>query len=178
MDSSWDSIPRSNLVLPEPKVGSGSGSRNRNRPRGVVSRSVEERDGVEFLVEVHAPEGGPPARRGKGRVGKYATPKMKTVVAAGSGSGLWDGTNIDRTLLNSCRRYSKVAAKYARKHGSLVDAPWHVIGKTSLFAAVRAARDFEAENCPPSEVQHVLDDWDMDLKKMAEDLANGLGWKG
>jgi hypothetical protein len=130
---------------------------------------LEIRDGVEFRVEVHAPESFPSSKRGKGKVGKYATPKPRTVEESGSGSGLWTGTNIDRTLLNSCRRHTARATRWAKDHGSLVDAPWEVIGKRALFQAVRAARVFEEENCPPWEVAHVLDDWDMDLDELLGD---------
>jgi hypothetical protein len=168
MDTSWD-LPL-DLEIGPPPVGGGSGGRGGRvaRPKGVVARSSETRDGVEFQVETLAPESFPRTKRGKGRVGKYATPKPRTVEGAGSGSGLWTGTNIDRTLLNSCRRDTVRAARWAKEFGSLVDAPWEVIGKRALFRAVRAARDFEAENCPAWEVQHVLDDWDMDLSELLE----------
>lgn len=167
MDSSWD-LPL-NLEIgdaPEPRVG----GRGRNRPKGVLRLRSELRDGVEYLVEEHAPESGAPVRRGKGRVGKYATSKLRSREAAGSGTSLWTGSQGDRPLLNSPLRHKKSADAWALEHGSLVDAPWDVIGITNLKRAVRAARDHEAENCPPEEVAHVLEDWGEDMEELLREL--------
>ena len=169
VDSSWD-LPLELEIAPAPVPKTGGATGGRGRPRGVIRRDFETIDGVDFYVEEIAPESFPPARRGKGKVGKYAAPKPRTVEAAGSGSGLWTGSQGDQTLLNTCLPHTKAAMKFAAEHGSLVDAPWQVIGITALKRAVRAARVFEEENCPPWEVQHVIDDWDEDLKAIMEEV--------
>lgn len=140
------------------------------RPHGVIDRTVEVIDGREYLVEVFAPESFPRRRTGNGRVGKYATPKPMTVVnGGGSGSGIWTGSQGDTTLRNACLRHTARATKWAEKHGSLIDAPWEVIGLRNLRRAVRAARDFEAENCPVYDQAHVIDDLLDDIDRMRRD---------
>jgi hypothetical protein len=148
----------------------GAGGGTRARPHGVIRRTTEERDGKLYEVEVLAPESFPSRRRGKGRVAKYATPKPRTVEnGGGSGSGLWTGSQGDQTLRNATLRHTVRATKWARKHGDLLNAPWEVIGRTNLYRAVRAARDFEAENCPVYERAHVIDDYLADLEELIRD---------
>lgn len=145
--------------LSSPTRRGGSGGGTKARPHGVVRETEEYRDEELFSVKVFAPESFPARRRGNGRIAKYATPKPRTVEGGGgSGSGLWTGSQGDQTLLNATLRHTVRATKYAKRHGSLVDAPWDVIGITNLKRAVRAARDFEAENCPVHEQAHVIDD--------------------
>lgn len=141
------------------------------RPHGVIRRDLEERDGKLYTVEYLAPESFPPAKRGRGKIGGYAKPKMKTVFGSGSGSGLWTGSQGDTTLLNCVLRHNVRATKWALKHGDLHDAPWHVIGRTNLYRAVRAARDFEAEVCPRYEQAHVIDDMISDFEELAREAA-------
>ena len=175
VDSSWDRTPGALLLdAPLPKTAKRTGGGGREaRPRGVARTDFEILDGVEYRVEVLHPESFPPARRGKGKVASYATPKPKTVAGRGSGSGLWTGSQGDTTLRNCCRRDTRAAAKWAKKYGSLVDAPWNVIGKRALFAAVRAVRVYEEEACPPWEIAHVLEDWDEDLLRIMDEI-NGV----
>jgi hypothetical protein len=157
------------LSADRPIGGTGGGSIG--RPHGVIERRVEEIDGREFLVEVFAPESFPTRRTGNGKVGKYARPKPKWVVSAGAGSGLWTGSDIDRTLLNCVLRHTARAMRYAKRNGSCIDAPWEVLGKRNLYRAVRAARDFESENCPVHEQEHVLDDMMDDFDRLLRELS-------
>lgn len=159
------------LLSSNPGREAGSRAFGTGRPHGVIRRTEEYRDGKLFTVEIHAPESFPPAKRGRGKIGSYAKPKMRTVFGSGAGSGLWTGSQGDTTLLNCVLRHNVRATKWARKHGDLFDAPWHVIGKTNLFRAVRAARDFESENCPVYEQAHVLDDLAEDLERLAREAA-------
>lgn len=148
----------------------GFGGGTRARAHGVIRRTEEYRDGKLYEVEVLAPESFPKKRRGRGLVGKYATPKMRTVEnGGGSGSGLWTGSQGDTTLLNSALRHTVRATKWARKYGDLYDAPWDVIGITNLYRGVRAARDFEAENCPVYERAHVIEDLIEDMERLIAD---------
>ena len=172
VDSSWDRTPGALLLdAPLPKTAKRTGGGGREaRPRGVARTDFEIRDGVEYRVEVLHPESFPPARRGRGKVAGYATPKPKTVAGRGSGSGLWTGSQGDTTLLNCVLRHTVAATKYAKRHGSLVNAPWHVLGKTNLIRAVRAARTWEEEYCPVYDQAHVLEDLDEDLKKILDEI--------
>lgn len=156
-----------------PDIGRGGrGGGSIGRPHGVIRTDEIERDGTIFTVEVYAPEGFPAERRGNGRIGKYATPKMRTVEnGGGSGSGIWTGSQGDQTLLNATMRHTVRATNWAEKFGSLADAPWEVIGKRALFRAVRAARDFEAENCPVHEQAHVLEDLIEDFEELSRNAA-------
>lgn len=164
LDSLLDAIE----TIPIPGRG-GLGGGSIGRPHGVIDRRVEKIDGKDYLVEVVAPESFPARRTGgpgRGKVGKYATPKPRTVEnGGGSGSGLWTGSQGDTTLRNATLRHTARATRWAEKHGSLADAPWEIIGLRNLRRAVRAARDFEAENCPVYEQAHVIDDLIEDLNR-------------
>lgn len=149
----------------------GPGGGSVSRQHGVIERRTEIREGVEYQVEVLAPESFPSPRtgpRGKGKFGSYANPKIRSVAGPGSGSGLWTGSQGDQTLLNSCMRDTRAARIWKRKHGSLVAAPWQVLGRRALYRAVAAARSFEAEYCPVYEQQHVLEEFDEDLTTFLE----------
>jgi hypothetical protein len=173
VDSSWEVAPVPIILTAAdtPAVKRTGGGGRKARPTGVARVETEIRDGVEFRKEVLHPESFPATRRGRGKVAAYAAPKPKWVVGRGSGSGLWTGSQGDITLLNCVRRDTRAATKWALKHGSLVDAPWQVIGKRALFSAVRAARTFEEESCPPWEVAHVLEDLDEDLARIMDEIA-------